>query len=186
MRLYYPFKPFHITQAWGVLNPAYSQQFDDPSFKRHNGVDANLGKVAKEWPVYCPVESFRVSEVAFYPQGGGNQIGLTSKEKIQVGDKLCYVSILMCHAKKILVKVGDEPEVGELLMIANNTGFSTGPHTHIGMYRLNDKFQKIDKNEATGSYDPGLCWTGIHAVDVASAGTLFISGLRYYKYLIGL
>lgn len=187
MEIFWPFKPYVITQHWGELNPAYAAQFDDPAFKRHNGVDANLGKKASEWPVYCPVEGFKVTEVASYPQGGGNQLGLTSKAKMLIDGKSCYVSILLCHAKKILVKVGDEPALGELLMIADNTGFSTGPHTHMGMYRLNDKYQKIDSNEATGSYNPELFFTGKYAADATtSVQTLLTSGLRYYRYLLGL
>jgi hypothetical protein len=52
--------------------------------------DDRLQKViTTEYPVYCHVEGFRVSEVAFYPNGGGHQIGLISKEKVQIGDKLC-------------------------------------------------------------------------------------------------
>lgn len=188
----YPFKPYQITQKWGVLNPMYAEQFDDPAFKRHNGIDARTGyltwdgKVATEYPVYCPVEGFKVTEVAYYPQGGGNQLGLLSKEKVMVGDKECYASLLLCHAKKILVKVGDEPALGELLMIADNTGFSTGLHTHMGVYRLSDKLKKLDTNEATGSYDPSLCFTQTFAVDDATYSTLFKSSLRYYKYLLGL
>ncbi|RTE90670.1 hypothetical protein [Bradyrhizobium sp. LVM 105] len=48
-------------------------------------------------------------------------------------------------------------------MIADNTGFSTGLHTHMALYSLSDNLQKIDANEATGSYDPSLCFTGAFA-----------------------
>lgn len=187
-KFFYPFKPFITTQKWGVYNEVYLPL----GFSRHNGYDANIGrydwqgKVVSEYPVYCPVEDFRVTEVAYYPKGGGNQIGLTSKEKVWVGGKLCYASVLLCHAKKILVKVGDEPALGELIMIADNTGLSSAIHTHTGTYRLTDSFQKLDTNEMTGSYNPELLFTGKYAVDVASYQTLLISGLRYYKYLLGL
>ena len=184
---YYPHKPFVTTQRWGNFNPSYTQL----GFTRHNGHDSNVGKfdwsgkVVSEYPVYCPVENYKVTEVAYFPQGGGNQIGMVSKDKQHIGDQLCYVSIILCHAKKVLVKVGDEPTVGELLMIADNTGFSTGVHTHTGMYRLDDNLQKLDQNEMTGSYDPSLLFTGEYAVDVASYGTLVKSGWRYYRYLLG-
>lgn len=199
LKISYPFKPFQITQKWGAVNPAYAEQFGNPAFKKHNGIDARVGKyvwamkdgklrqvIATEYPVYCPVEDFRVSEVAYYPNGGGWQIGLVSKQKVQVGNRLCYASILLCHAKKILVKVGDEPALGELLMIADNTGFSTGLHTHIGLYRLNDKHQKIDTNEATGSYDPSLFFTGEFAEEQSTMATRIKSGMRYWSYMAGL
>lgn len=190
MELHYPHKPYQITQPWGNPNPMYSEQFGDPNFKRHNGIDATVTfdpvtlKRATEYPVYCPAEGFRVTEVAYYPQGGGNQLGLMSKEQVIVGGRLCYVSILLCHAKKILVKVGDEPKVGQLLMIADSTGFSTGLHTHMGVYRLTDKYRKMDVNDATGSYDPALLFSRKFAVDVASYNTLFASALRYYAYVL--
>lgn len=183
--IYWPFKPFTITQAWGNPTDAYSVQFKDPSFKRHNGIDAKPHLEDTSYPVYCPVEGFRVSQVAYFPNGGGNQIGLVSKEKYQVFDQLCYVSILLCHAEKILVKEGYEPALGELLMVADNTGFSTGPHTHMGMYRLDDNLNKIDINEATGSFDPSLFFIGDFAADNASLATLIKSNWRYYRYRLG-
>jgi murein DD-endopeptidase MepM/ murein hydrolase activator NlpD len=67
-------------------------------------------------------------------------------------------------------------------MIADNTGFSTGPHTHMGMYRLDDTLNKLDANEATGSYDPATCFVGDFAVDHASLQTLIKSNWRYYQY----
>jgi murein DD-endopeptidase MepM/ murein hydrolase activator NlpD len=80
-------------------------------------------------------------------------------------DQECYARIWFCHAKKVLVKKGYEPALGELLMIANNTGFSTGPHTHMGLYRLDDMKWKLDKNAATGSFDPSLLFTEKFAED---------------------
>jgi murein DD-endopeptidase MepM/ murein hydrolase activator NlpD len=74
-----------------------------------------------------------------------------------------------CHAKKILVNVGYEPALGEIIMIANNTGFSTGPHTHMGLYRLTDRKQKLDTNEATGSFDPSLSTAATPLTKRASA-----------------
>src|SRR3569623_1270180 len=98
---------------------------------------------------------------------------------MRVFDQECYVRIWLCHAEKVLVSAGYEPALGELLMIADNTGFSTGPHTHLGMYRLNDNMQKLDTNKATGSFDPELFFTGQYAIDQASLGTLIKSNWRY-------
>ena len=102
-------------------------------------------------------------------------------------DQKCQAYLCLVHGKKILVKPGDEPKLGELLMIADNTGFSTGPHTHFGMYRV--KLEKgawifVDKNNANGSFDPTLFSTGAYAIDKATVGTLIQSGLRYLSYLM--
>lgn len=192
LNIYYPFKPYIITQHWGNPSSAYSTQFNDPDFQLHNGVDAFTGRLdwegnpISEFPVYCPVEGFKIESVTYEPQGGGNQVSLISKEMLMVDGVHCYLRIFLCHAKKILVKVGYEPTVGDLLMIADNTGFSTGIHTHLGLYRLDAHLNKIDSNKATGSYNPEPFFTGIYAVDVATLATLTSSGLRYYSYKLGL
>lgn len=192
LKIFYPFKPFNITQKWGNPNPAYANQFNDPSFKLHNGIDASTkivwnGVVNTEFPVYCPVEGFKVLRVDYQPNGGGNEIWLVSKTPLQMFDQECYAAMILCHAKKILVSEGYEPALGELIMIADNTGFSTGLHTHMGLYRgtfENGAFTKIDKNEATGSFDPSLFFTETYAIDVATVSTLVTSVLRYFKYLM--
>lgn len=195
LEIYYPFKPYTITQHWGNPSSAYSTQFNDPDFKLHNGVDANTGKknwddsTTTEYPVYCPVEGFTVKSVDFAPQGGGNELWLISDEPVQMFDKTCYAWIPLCHAKKILVKAGDKPALGQLLMIADNTGFSTGLHTHMGLYRVNymvASILKLDQNEAEGSYNPELFFNGKYAIDNASLATLISNGLLYYKYLLGI
>lgn len=188
LNIWYPFRPFIVTQRWGNPNPLYAGL----GFTLHNGIDASTGrtdwqgKSVSEYPVYCPVEDFEVESITWEPQGGGNQLSLVSRTKVQVGDKLCHARIFLCHAKKILVKIGDRPKLGELLMIADNTGLSTGVHTHVGLYRLDDHKNKLDVNDATGSYDPASFFTGKFAVDVATTATLITSGLRYVKYLTGM
>lgn len=193
MKLYYPHKPYYTTQSWGNPNESYSSHFGNPTFKRHNGIDSVNGKtnwdgtIKTEFLVYCPVEGFYVESVTNEPNGGGNQVSLVSNKRLVIGGKECYVRLFLCHAKKILVKPGDQLELGELIMISDSTGFSTGLHLHVGMYRLDPKnMQKMDVNEATGSYDPAMFWTGEYAVDKASVSTLIKSGTRYYKYLLGL
>ncbi len=197
LKIYYPFKPFNITQHWGNPNPAYATQFNDPTFKLHNGVDAVTAfpnpdgsyKRGSKWEVYAPVENFRVLQVDYAPQGGGNEIWLISKGKYQMFEKECYALIVLCHADKILVKAGDEPKLGELLMISDNTGFSTGEHTHMGLYRVDYNgtwFTKLDTNEATGSFSPELFFTQTYAIDQATSSTTLANGFRYYRYKLGL
>jgi len=191
LEIYYPFKPFITTQRWGNPNPTYANQFNNPAFKLHNGVDANTGrldwqgKVKTDYLVYCPVRDFVVDYVGNQPNGGGKEVGFRSKTPLKMFDKECYAWLIMCHAKKILVPAGYEPKLGELIMIADNTGFSTGLHTHIGLYRLDAHGNKVDQNEAVGSFDPTLFFTNKYAVDEATTNTLIISVLRYLAYLTG-
>jgi len=195
LKIYYPFKPFKITQHWGNANGAYAAQFNDPDFKLHNGVDANIGamnwdgSMVSEYPVYCPVEKFTVQRIDFSPQGGGNELWLISDEPLTMFERTCHAYIPLCHAKKILVNAGDKPKLGELLMIADNTGFSTGIHTHMGLYRVDYDGIRItnyhDKNEANGSFSPELFFTGEYAIDKADLATLIRSNIRYFAYKMG-
>ena len=187
LQIHFPFKPFITTQPWGNPNPAYRAA--GFSFSDHNGWDANTGgKPATGWPVYCPVEGFTVYQVDYMPKGGGNEVRLISDEPVAMGDRAdLHAYIILCHAEKVLVKAGDKPKLGELLMIADNTGFSTGPHTHFGLYRINWDGKTIgfaDNNDANGSYNPGEFFTGEFAIDKAILGTYMTNGLRYYKYML--
>lgn len=190
LKLHYPFKPFVVTQKWGNPNPQYADHFNDPSFKLHNGIDAVAvydNKKASKWPVYCPADGFRVLQVDYAPQGGGNEVWLISKEPLEMFEKTCHALLAFCHADKVLVKAGDEPKAGELLMVSDNTGFSTGEHTHIGLYRVDYNgtwFTKLDQNEATGSFDPSLFWSGLYAVDQADTPTAIKNAFRYYQYVL--
>lgn len=188
LKLYRPFKHFIVNQAWGNPNPAYNQF----GFTRHNGLDCSsaysdqyTNYAPKTWPVYCPVEGFTVQLVRYMPNGGGHEIWMMSDKPLQLGDKLCHAYLVMCHAEKIFLKPGNKPVLGELMMIADNTGFSTGPHTHIGLYRVNwdgKKITYLDQNDANGSHDPALYLSSEYAVDKATLVTLVKSNMRYYQY----
>lgn len=192
LKIHFPFKPFKVTQRWGNPNTAYQGPF---GFGHHNGIDANTGRLDwknkpfTDYPVYCPVEGFTVQLVRYVPNGGGNEMWLISDTPVQIGEEECYAYIPLCHAKKILVKPGDHPKVGELLMIADNTGFSTGLHTHMGLYRVGwdgiRVTKYLDTNDMNGSYDPSEFLTGQYANDLATLPTLILNGLRYYSWVVG-
>jgi murein DD-endopeptidase MepM/ murein hydrolase activator NlpD len=189
LRISFPFKPFVVTQQWGNSNPAYSAQFNDPNFKCHNGVDANVGRAGDiayqtTFPVYCPVEGFHVEGISYEANGGGNQISLVSDDPVLVGDKVCHARIFLCHAKKILVKENAPLQRGQVLMIADNTGFSTGPHTHIGLYRIDAQGRKLDQNDATGSYNPALCYSWEYAIEQAGLPLLISNAVRLARYYL--
>jgi len=193
LKIYYPFKPFKTTQLWGNENKIYSDA--GFSFDHHNGIDALPGftnwdgSVQSTYPVYCPVENFTVERVDFAEKGGGNELWLISNEPVKMFEQECYAYMPLCHGKKVLVPAGYKPELGELLMIADNTGFSTGVHTHMGLYRVEYNGRSvtkyIDTNNANGSFDPSLFFTNEYAIDKASATTIVKSGLRYLNYLLG-
>ncbi len=145
LQLYIPTKPFKVTQAWGILNPIYKPY----GYTRHAGTDLRIDDdVQVEAMCYG-----RVREVGYNPSNG-NFVRYRSN-LANVGGKDCYVDFVYLHASKILVKSGEEVYPGKPLILAGNTGKSTGPHTHIGAWRVDMYGNRLDKNEADGTFD----WT---------------------------
>lgn len=188
----YPFKPFIITQPWGNPNPNYAEHFNKPDWKLHNGTDANVGRKGTieyqtRFLVYSPVVRFTVFSIENRPTGGGNEIWLISDEPLQMFERKCHALIGMFHLHKVLVPVGHKPVAGELIAIGNNTGYSTGPHTHIGLYRVDyngSSLTYLDKNSAEKSFNPELFFTKKYAIDKASLSTLTSNAFRYFNYLV--
>lgn len=162
LELWYPTKPYIKTQAWGVHRPDVYSQF---GFTDHNGEDFALGSPPElRSPFDC-----EVVRIGNQPKGGGIFVGIISQQEYDFDDGIkCRVLIDFLHCKEIKVNVGDKLKVGDLLAIANNTGFSTGPHTH-GQYRRVNwdgiKITTIDTNNANNSFDPNPYWNGFFAVD---------------------
>lgn len=77
--LYYPVKPWRITQKWGVFRPEVYSQF---GFTKHNGVDVPLGEDKR---VYAPFDGLTV-KTGFQPNGGGTYIGFLSTETYRFPD----------------------------------------------------------------------------------------------------
>lgn len=143
--LYYPARPFVTTQAWGIKNPSY-EQF---GFTHHNGVDF---AVDADGVVLAPCEA-EVIEVGFNA-GAGNYVKLKTPEVICEGVP-CFVILFFMHARNVLVKTGQKVVVGDTLFIADNTGFSTGPHTHLSTYRINKFLNQLDLDKKTNyTFDP--------------------------------
>lgn len=187
LRLYYPSKPFSITQAWGIFNPAYTQF----GFTRHNGIDFLLGTDKK---LYAPCDGTVVKK-GNNPAGSGIFLGLVS-DVHEFEDGHFRVLIDFLHCEQILVSEGQKVKIGDILAIADNTGFSTGPHTHMQPRRIAYWNGEVgnslalafaDKNDANGSFDPMPFFTGIHARDVPSLLSYLQALLVFLtKYLAGL
>lgn len=162
--LYYPTKPWILTQGWGILNPSYNQF----GFTRHNGQDSLPGADKLN---HCPVRA-KVEETG-YNDAAGNYVRLVSTDMHMVGGVKCYVGMMFMHHEKILCVRGQILEIGEVMGIPDNTGFSTGAHTHGSYYRLsqpqNAPQYRLDQDTATNNtFDPYPYQTGVCAQDVGT------------------
>lgn len=182
----YPVKPWVQTQAWGVQNPAYARF----GFTRHNGNDVALGadKLIRA-PFAGTLNYVATKENGLWqPNGGGVFVSLLSKDQYLFDDGvIAYVMADFLHLEQPLCSLGDEVLLGTVLAITDNTGFSTGPHTHIQLRRVqkgqgladSPRFSRpgedvgyvlVDHNEANNTFDPTPYFTKTYALDVTREG----------------
>lgn len=158
---YYPIKPYQLNQGWGVKNPIY-EQF---GFSAHNGIDYAIG-IGK---LVCAPFAGTIYQTGNQPNGGGIYFGFLSDDTFTFPDGVkARVLMDFLHLEKIIGKVGVPYGVGDELAIQDNTGFSTGPHTHIQPRRVRydgKRLTFIDKNDANGSFDPTPYWNGKYSLD---------------------
>jgi murein DD-endopeptidase MepM/ murein hydrolase activator NlpD len=158
-------KPYVVTQKWGVHRPDVYAQF---GFDDHNGTDVMPGN-RKEVRASVPYE---VQRIIWQPNGGGLVMGIVSQGEYDAPDgKPANVQIHYLHLEKTLKKVGDRGAVGDVLAIADNTGFSTGPHTHLAhkwIRRKGSLFVDVETNGAQNTFDPEPYRDGSFAEDYAT------------------
>jgi len=138
----YPFKRVHITQEWGVNGDVYSRF----GFSGHNGIDLRvyawiLGKWTRSinGPVFAPHDGV-VKERRNDALGYGNYLKIENDVE----------GSILAHLKEFKVGINKHVKQGDLIAIADNTGWSTGAHLHWGYYR----HPRDRKNGYGGTIDP--------------------------------
>jgi murein DD-endopeptidase MepM/ murein hydrolase activator NlpD len=175
---YIPVKPLKLNQPWGTYDP---KDYDQFGFTRHNGVDA---AISADSIIRAPFNGV-VFQNGNQPNGGGIYTGFLSDDifdfdafdcvtpegvAIHFPAMSCHVLMDFLHLKSISAQPGLEYKAGDVLAIQDNTGFSTGPHTHIQPRRVSydgKTLTFLDTNDAHGSFDPTAFWNGIYAEDLA-------------------
>src|SRR3990167_822586 len=176
LELWFPAKPYRVTQAWGIYNPSYLQF----GFSRHNGEDFRLGDDKK---LYTPLKC-KVTWVG-ENSGSGKFVEFISTDMWEVLGTECYVGGCFMHMEKQTCVRGQLLEVGDEIGIADNTGFSTGPHTHLSLYRLKTPLKSFENrldNESDTNYtfDSHPYWNGYYAQDFK----LVIANLNQQKSIL--
>lgn len=108
-----------ITCPWGprVRPITMEKQF-------HAGIDIALSELTK---LYAPLNG--IAKIGFDRGGYGNWVEIFSTTEQGV-----KVMFLFAHLFKAEVKDGESVIQDQLIAESGNTGFSTGPHLHFGVY----------------------------------------------------
>ena len=105
-----------LTQKFGA-NPAAYAQF---GLKAHNGIDYGI---PNDTPLYSCING-KCIESALDISGYGKYIKIENDE----------CGVLYGHLMSFGIKVGDEVVAGQEIGRSDNTGNSTGPHLHFGVF----------------------------------------------------
>lgn len=194
---YKPISPLISTQGWGMYDPKDYAQF---GYDRHNGNDYKLGSDSLARAPFAGT----IIRTGNQPTGGGIFCGLlsavqydfstfTSKTPdgvtVTFPTATCYVLMDFLHMKSLKVVEGQTVKVGDVLGVQDNTGFSTGPHTHIqsrreillpapkdtpASYRYlgNNILMDVDKNDANNTFDIAPFWNSLYAKDVPTVADI--------------
>lgn len=159
--LWYEAQPWVQTQAWGIRDSFY-ERF---GFKLHNGRDFALGYNARlRAPIPCVV-----TKIGWQENGAGLYICLLTLNEWSFDDgKTAKAELTYMHLDHTVAKVGQILDIGTLFAIGDNTGVSTGPHTHLAPKRVRSKtggYVEIDKNDAKNTFNDAPYRNGLYAVD---------------------
>jgi len=129
---------FPVSQVFGVNYETYKwiKDYAGRPIKGHNGVDFGYGgrnDVLLVAPFDCVV-----SKVGYDKNGYGYYLRMWDKKQQCV--------VLYAHCKEIKVREGEGLICGQLVAIGDNTGWSTGPHLHCGVYKVDDEGNKLNRD----------------------------------------
>lgn len=128
--LHYPFdRQYLISQPYGVTNLDYFIGW-------HTGMDISC-------PVGTPIHAIADGEILY--AGWNNPVIKTGKLagyglNIFLYDPVTNQSVLFAHLSQLNVKAGQKVHKGDIIGWSGDTGFSKGPHVHIGFYEGKTSF----------------------------------------------
>lgn len=174
LSLNYPVTTFKVNQEFGIYRPEVYSQF---GFNRHNGIDIALGSDSM---IYAPLDG-QIIRIGNQPKGGGIFFGFLSDRTFTFDDGISsQVLIDFLHLDHIIGKITIAYKAGDLLAKADNTGFSTGSHTHMQFRRVRydgKVVTTIDVNDANNSFDPKPYWNGTYPNSVQTTQPVAVSAL---------
>lgn len=120
MKWQYPLASVRITQRFGE-NPGIYKQFD---LKGHNGLD---------FGTRVGTELFAVADGVVVETGNQGGAGYGKYMRIHTNDGY---EVTYGHLSFIILGKNETFKAGDKLAESGNTGYSTGPHLHLGVRKL--------------------------------------------------
>lgn len=176
LELHYPIKPFVVTQKFGrdntdsTLFPVYAKMCSQGyCLEGHNGWDM----VGYHGQPCRAAHNGTVTLAGEYDTSGGLGIVIRTKDKYNWNGEEVFFKSIYWHLLpgSVLVKVGQEVRVGQLIGKCDTTPNNLKPHLHFGVKPIklgeNDRtwFNTEQKNGYLGAVDPALYWSGLSAED---------------------
>jgi len=138
---------FKRSQGWGT-NPAMYKQY---GLAGHNGWD---WATPNGTPIIAPADGECI-KVAEERDAKGELSGYGRYCKVLCEQNGEYFVVIFGHLQSVEVNKGQKVKKFQLLALSNNTGNSTGPHVHFGIYLSDAQGNKIESNNYGGYHDPG-------------------------------
>ena len=170
LRLYYPVKPYSITQAFGQCDPQVCKYYKEVlGLNGHNGDDvvASTG---------TPIRAAHDGTVVFAGEDGSAGYGVVVRtdEMYDYKGASMYFKSIYWHLLKtgIQVRAGQKVKTGDVIGLADSTGISLGSHLHFGLkpvYQGEASWQWLNTeqdNGFKGAVDSTPYWVGMFAEDV--------------------
>lgn len=149
LELFYPVKPFHINQNFGDNIPCvrnfglpnqsiidgtsnttcpvgYDKLYTHFGMAGHNGTDLQAG----EQNVYAACAGTVIEQQLVPARGLGLGILTDTPVDLDSFPSPHFMKIRYWHLKSFNVKVGNHVNVGDVIGISDNTGYSSGDHLH--------------------------------------------------------
>lgn len=115
------------SMPWPFDNTYYITQGPNTTGTHHGGIaqSADFGT-----PIGTPIKSMTDGQVIY---AGNNNDGYGNSVHIQAQtDSGESFEIIYGHFSSVSVKTGSSVKAGQLIGLSGNTGYSTGPHLHVG------------------------------------------------------
>lgn len=175
LELFFPAKPYVVTQAFGILNSSYKD--NGMSFIKHNGIDFRIDTDGIVLSM-CDLEVYEVGE----NDKAGKYVRLKTLKPVEAEGKVGVVAFMYMHAAKHLCKTGTILKAGDPVIVADNTGFSTGPHTHISAYFINEANIKLPGDpEVDHCFDFSKYYNGYYADDAQTVIGIYLKIINLLK-----